>query len=187
MLSAKHLWRTSRRCAAKSAGPRLVALTALLMGCFKQSKRRVALFLEQVLNQPCSAGWVVKLQNQRRPPLTPAYDELAQQLAAEPVLGIDESPTKEARLKWPSASNRRSLRRGVVLWVSVSHGQGSASIRRSVHWDKNPHLRSFFDEPKKRRRWNTGDGRWLLSFDAVGRCGRLLRRSACRWTRCAAG
>jgi len=28
------------------AGPRLVALTALLMGCFKQSKRRVALFLE---------------------------------------------------------------------------------------------------------------------------------------------
>ncbi|MEN6537431.1 MAG: DUF6444 domain-containing protein, partial [Bryobacteraceae bacterium] len=44
--------------------PRLVALTALLMGCFKQSKRRVALFLEQVLNQPCSPGWVVKLQNQ---------------------------------------------------------------------------------------------------------------------------
>ena len=46
------------------AGPRLVALTALLMGCFKQSKRRVALFLEQVLNQPCSPGWVVKLQDQ---------------------------------------------------------------------------------------------------------------------------
>lgn len=35
------------------AGPQLVAL---LMGCFKQSKRRVALFLEQVLNQPCSPG-----------------------------------------------------------------------------------------------------------------------------------
>ena len=34
------------------------------MGCFRQSKRRVALFLEQVLNQPCSAGWVVKLQQQ---------------------------------------------------------------------------------------------------------------------------
>ncbi len=80
-----------------------MALTALLMGCFKQSKRRVALFLEQVLNQPCSAGWVVKLQNQATAALTPAYDELAQQLAAEPVLGIDESnrkrPTKEARLK----------------------------------------------------------------------------------------
>jgi len=81
------------------AGPRLVALAALLMGCFKQSKRRVALFLEQVLNQPCSAGWVVKLQNQATAALTPAHAELAAQLPTEPVLGIDESPTKEARQK----------------------------------------------------------------------------------------
>jgi transposase len=81
------------------AGPRLVALVALLMGCFKQSKRRVALFLEQVLNQPCSPGWVVKLQNQATAALTPAYEELAAQLPTEPVLGIDESPTKEARHK----------------------------------------------------------------------------------------
>jgi transposase len=81
------------------AGPRLIALTALLMGCFKQSKRRVALFLEQVLNQPCSPGWVVKLQNVATSALTPPYDELADQLPAESVLGIDESPTKEARQK----------------------------------------------------------------------------------------
>jgi transposase len=81
------------------AGPRLVALVALLMGCFKQSKRRVALFLEQVLNQPCSPGWVVKLQTQATAALTSAYDELATQLPTERVLGIDESPTKEARLK----------------------------------------------------------------------------------------
>lgn len=81
------------------AGPRLIALAALLMGCFKQSKRRVALFLEQVLNQPCSPGWVVKLQNQATAILTPAYEELAAQLPTEPVLGIDESPTKEARQK----------------------------------------------------------------------------------------
>ena len=84
---------------ATQGGPRLVALTALLMGCFKQSKRRVALFLEQVLNQPCSPGWVVKLQNQATAALTPAYEELAAKLPAEPVLGIDESPTKEARVK----------------------------------------------------------------------------------------
>jgi transposase len=81
------------------AGPRLVALTALLMGCFKQSKRRVALFLEQVLNQPCSPGWVVKLQNEATAAIKPAYEELAAQLPAEPVLGIDESPTKEANAK----------------------------------------------------------------------------------------
>jgi len=84
---------------SSQAGPRLVALTALLMGCFKQSKRRVALFLEQVLNQPCSPGWVVKLQNQATAALMPAYEELAGQLPVEPVLGIDESPTKEARRK----------------------------------------------------------------------------------------
>jgi len=81
------------------AGPHLIALVALLMGCFKQSKRRVALFLEQVLNQPCSAGWVVKLQNQATDALTPAYEELAAQLPSEPVLGVDESPTKEAGVK----------------------------------------------------------------------------------------
>ena len=81
------------------AGPRLVALTALLMGCFKQSKRRVAMFLEQVLGQPCSPGWVVKLQNQATAATTPPYEELVGQLPAEAVLGIDESPTKEARGK----------------------------------------------------------------------------------------
>jgi transposase len=81
------------------AGPRLVALAALLMGCFKQSKRRVALFLEQVLNQPCSPGWVVKLQDQATAALTPAYDELARQLPTEDVLGIDESPTKQGLKK----------------------------------------------------------------------------------------
>lgn len=81
------------------AGARLVALTALLMGCFKQSKRRVALFLEQVLNQPCSPGWVVKLQNQATAALRPAYAELVTELPSEHVLGIDESPMKQARLK----------------------------------------------------------------------------------------
>lgn len=77
----------------------MVALTALLMGCFRQSKRRVALFLEYVLNQPCSPGWVVKLQQQATAAITPAYDEVAQCLPAEPVLGIDESPTKEGKVK----------------------------------------------------------------------------------------
>lgn len=84
---------------ASEGGPRLVALSALLMGCFRQSKRRVALFLEQILNQPCSPGWVVKLQNQATAALTPAYEELAAKLPAEPVLGIDESPTKQGPAK----------------------------------------------------------------------------------------
>lgn len=81
------------------AGPRLIALVALLMGSFRQSKRRVALFLEQVLNQPCSPGWVVKLQNQATTALRPAYEELVQQLPSQDTLGVDESPSKEGRVK----------------------------------------------------------------------------------------
>jgi transposase len=84
---------------ASQAGPRLVALTALLMGCFRQSKRRVALFLEQVLAQPCSPGWVVKLQNQATAALRPTYDNLTQRLPKQKRLGIDETPTKEAQAK----------------------------------------------------------------------------------------
>lgn len=77
------------------AGPRLVALTGLLMGCFRQSKRRTAMFLETILGQPCSTGWVVKLQNQATGAVRPAYEQLASQLPAEPVLAVDETPTKE--------------------------------------------------------------------------------------------
>jgi len=84
---------------ASQAGPRLVALTALLMGCFRQSKRRVALFLEQVLGQPCSPGWVVKLQKQATAALHAPYDQLAKQLPTEDQLGIDETPTKEGPAK----------------------------------------------------------------------------------------
>ena len=80
---------------ASQAGPRLVALVALLMGCFRQSKQRVALFLEQVLGQPCSEGWVVKLQRQATAALQPAYTQLVAQLPLQPHLNIDESPTKE--------------------------------------------------------------------------------------------
>ena len=100
------------------AGPRLVALVALLMGCFRQSKSRVALFLEQVLGQPCSTGWVVKLQNQATAALRPAYEELAEQLPHQPVLGIDETPTKEATHKsW--------------LWTFVGHRFTVFAVRNS--------------------------------------------------------
>lgn len=94
------------------AGPRLIALAALLMGCFRQSKRRVALFLEQVLEQPCSPGWVVKLQNQATAALRPAYDELAGRLSSQKQLGIDETPTKQGSAKawlWTCVAARFSV------------------------------------------------------------------------------
>jgi hypothetical protein len=66
-------------------------MVALLMGCFRQSKSRVALFLEQVLGQPCSPGWVVKLQRQATAALQPAYQELVDKLPEEDHLRIDET------------------------------------------------------------------------------------------------
>jgi transposase len=66
------------------------------MGNFRQSKRRVATFLEQVLNQPCSPGWVVKLQNLATSALRPTYDRWAKKLRQQKVLGIDETSNKQA-------------------------------------------------------------------------------------------
>jgi transposase len=81
------------------AGPNLVALNAMLMGCFKQSKRRVALFFTTVLKQPCSPGWVVKLQNQATAALTPAYRELVDAVPKQKILGADETPMKQGKIK----------------------------------------------------------------------------------------
>lgn len=178
------------------AGPRLVALTALLMGCFKQSKRRVALFLTEVLNQPCSPGWVVKLQNQATAALAPAYEELARALPAEPVLGIDESPTKEARLKsW--------------LWTFVA-GTYTVFVLRTTRAATVLHelLRESFDGvvncDRAKMYWNVGRLQWCWAhlkrdFQAlidhpdqqVKRLGRDLMRPTKElfrhWSRCRDG
>src|SRR5271166_4088302 len=81
------------------AGPRLIAFAALLMACFRQSKRRAANFLSMILNQPASAAWMVLLQNRATEAVEPAYHELAEQLPTQAALNIDESPTKEAQAK----------------------------------------------------------------------------------------
>lgn len=81
------------------AGLRLIAFSGLLMACFRQSKRRAALFLSMILNQPASAGWMVLLQNRAAEAVEPAYNELAEQLPTQAALHIDESPTKEGQAK----------------------------------------------------------------------------------------
>jgi transposase len=84
---------------ASCAGPRLVAFTALLMAHYRQSKRRCAHFLSTVFGIEASPGWVVKLQNQAAQAVAAPYQQLTEQLPVQPVLGIDESPTKQAQHK----------------------------------------------------------------------------------------
>lgn len=81
------------------SGPRLVAFSALLMACFRQSKRRTALFMTSILNMPYCPALAVKHQKFATDALRPAYDELVAKLPAEPHLHGDESPTKEGPQK----------------------------------------------------------------------------------------
>jgi transposase len=88
-------------------GPRLAAFTGLLMGHFRQSKRRTAAFLGDLLNIPCSPAWTVKIQNLVSQSVAAPYEELRGELTEQKQLFVDESPTKENKQKaW--------------LWVAVA-------------------------------------------------------------------
>jgi transposase len=88
-------------------GPRLAAFTGLLMGHFRQSKRRAASFLGDLLNIPCSPAWTVKIQNRVSDALAQPYEELRSELQNQKQLFVDESPTKQNKSKaW--------------LWVAVA-------------------------------------------------------------------
>jgi len=81
------------------SGPRLIAFVALLMACFRQSKRRTSMFVEDLLGQPCCPALTVKMQNQTSAALDAPYQELVNALPEEPQAHMDESPTKEANRK----------------------------------------------------------------------------------------
>ncbi len=81
------------------SGPKLIAFTALLMACFRQSKRRTALFVTSILNIPCGPSLTIKHQNIATQALDLAYGELVLALPTQPHLNGDESPTKEGPTK----------------------------------------------------------------------------------------
>ncbi|OYV94967.1 MAG: hypothetical protein B7Z73_02605 [Planctomycetia bacterium 21-64-5] len=81
------------------SGPRLVAFVGLLMGHFRQSKRRAAFFLQDFLGMPCCPALTVKMQNQIAAALEQSYEELRRALAHEKQLNMDESPTKQGNQK----------------------------------------------------------------------------------------
>jgi len=81
------------------SGPRLVALSALLMAYYRQSKRRTAEFLAALLGQPCCPALTVKMQRQATVALRGAYDELVAQLPKQEQVSGDETATKEENHK----------------------------------------------------------------------------------------
>lgn len=81
------------------SGPRLIAFAGLLMGHFRQSKRRAAYFLQDLMKLPCCPALMVKMQNQVAAALEQPYEELQQALGQQRQLFMDESPTKQANQK----------------------------------------------------------------------------------------
>jgi transposase len=81
------------------SGPRLVAFTGLLMGHFRQSKRRASLFLQDLLKMPCCPSLTVKMQNQVAGAIQVPYEQLKNELGNQGQLFMDESPTKQANKK----------------------------------------------------------------------------------------
>jgi transposase len=81
------------------SGPRLVAFTGLLMGHFRQSKRRASLFLQDLLKMPCCPSLTVKMQNQVAAAIQVPYEQLNNELGDQGQLFMDESPTKQANKK----------------------------------------------------------------------------------------
>ena len=80
---------------AGQSGPRLIALATLMMAYFRLSKRRTSAFFTMLLNQPCSVGHIVNMQNLGTSALRPCFHELVDALPQEANLNIDESPTKQ--------------------------------------------------------------------------------------------
>ena len=121
-------------CATLSAGvPRgqsglnLVAFTGLLMRHFRQSKRRAALFLQDLLKFLCCPALTVKMQDQVAAALKSPYDELQQELAKQPQVFLDESPTNQANQKaW--------------LWMAVTKLFAVFAIFSSRKGDALPEL-----------------------------------------------
>ena len=81
------------------SGPRLVAFAGLLMGYYRQSKRRTALFLQDFLKMPCSEGLTVKMHCQVAQALEEPYEELKATLGEQSQVYMDETPAKQAQKK----------------------------------------------------------------------------------------
>lgn len=80
-------------------GPRLIAFAGLLMGHFRQSKRKTSQFISDLLNIPCCSSMTVKMQNIVSQSLAAPHEDLRQALAYERNVHMDETPTKQADSK----------------------------------------------------------------------------------------
>lgn len=156
------------------SGPRLMALTAMLMAYYRQSKRRTADFLGALLGQPCCPALTVKIQAQVTAALRPSYEVLACELPTQAHLNIDETATKEENGKawlWTFVARLftvfavRTTREATALSVFLTEKfEGIVTCDRAkMYWQVGrlqwcwAHLRRDFqamiDTEDKRAKW----------------------------------
>lgn len=76
-------------------GPRLMAVTSLLTGRYRMSRRDAEGFLDNVLSVRCSLGGVKRVEEVVSRALAPAVQEVGAAIQQAPVVGMDESTWKE--------------------------------------------------------------------------------------------
>jgi transposase len=151
-----------------------MALTAMLMAFYRQSKRRTAEFLTTLLGQPCCAALTVKIQNQVTVALQSSHQELAAELPSQEHLNCDETPTKEKNgkawlwtfvAKWFTVFAVRATREATALDVFLTEKfQGIVTCDRAkMYWQEGrlqwcwAHLKRDFqamiDSGDKRAKW----------------------------------
>ena len=82
-----------------TAGPKLLATTAIFLSRLRGSRRLTAEALSSFFGVPAAASWIVKLQNEITSLLRPIYDELVTALPRLGWVNADETPFKEGELK----------------------------------------------------------------------------------------
>ena len=82
-----------------TAGPQLLATTAVFLCRFRGSRRLTAEALSELFHIPASASWIVKQQDEITSLLRPIYDELVAALPRLSYVNADETPYKEGSLK----------------------------------------------------------------------------------------
>lgn len=72
-------------------GPRLMAVTSLLTGRYRMSRRDAEGFLDNVLHVECSLGGVKRVEEVVSRAIAPAVEEVGKAIQQAPVVGMDES------------------------------------------------------------------------------------------------
>lgn len=84
---------------SSTAGPQLLATTAIFLSRLRGSRRLTAEALSSVFNIPAGASWIIKQQQEITSLLRPIYDELVAALPRLSHVNADETPYKEGSLK----------------------------------------------------------------------------------------